>query len=116
MLKFYHGRDIPDNWQDRYVQLWQEDDATLSDPSATKIEDAIVMFAGGMYLCAKVFTPSDEHGVYRPLACAQARRILGDALAEVDYGDCVVKLYADGWVIASSYDGQSLGRVLVDET
>jgi len=107
-----HRNRIPKDWAAHLLCVWQEDDATLRDPTAEHLHDAVVRLRGTMYECAEVFTPDPDLGVFRPLAAERSKRLLGDPLDAVDYGDDTRTLYNGGWVVGESCEGSALYRVV----
>ena len=114
--KWYTQKGVPAGfpWWESVLWLWREDECLRSDRSSEHILDAIVRLCGNMYDCAASFTPSEQEGVKRDADIAgRAERLLGAVLAEHDGGDCLYRLHPCGWVVCHSYDGDSLGRVLL---
>lgn len=114
--KWHQVQAIPDGfpWWESAVWLWQEDECLRYDESAEHIYDAVVRLTGSIYDCASAFTPDEREGVRRePEIDSRVKRLLGSVLAEYDGGDCLYRLYSAGWVVCHSYDGDSLGRVLL---
>lgn len=105
-----------DGWTDRpRICVWCEDDVLRNDPGAEHLNDAVVRIVGSMYDCARDFETApdgDDRGVLRPHAHETAKRLLGPRIDEVDYGDTFLSLYRNGWVVQSSFDGQSLWRIV----
>jgi len=96
-------------WSERVLVLWEEDDALRSDRSAEHLDDAVVRIVGTMYDCARRFFMRSDGEVQR---LARPRDLLGPVIDTVDHGDCVLHLYARGWVVMHSHDGDALGRVV----
>lgn len=104
------------HWWTSILWLWEEDDVSRRDPSAEHLADAIIRLRGSMYDCAAIFSSCDSEGVKRADDIwTRCDRLMGKELAQYDGGDCFYKLYAYGWVTCNSYDGDSLGRVVVQE-
>lgn len=86
----YKEQDVPSDWVDRVVILWEEDDCLRHDPDAERAKDA-------------------AHRMFRFDRKSGTNRIL----ARADFGDSGYDLYSGGIVICWSYQGGSVG-VLVE--
>ena len=111
-----HAQRIPEDWHERILVLWREDECLTNDPSAEHVSDAVVRLRGSMYDCVDVFSRApkqDDRGILRPTAGDVADRLLGPVLAEIDWGDDGAKLYNGGWVVGYACDGAWVGRVVL---
>jgi hypothetical protein len=73
------ARDVPENWHDRLVKLWEEDDAPVPDKELTR--EAFVRIAG-------------HHNI---------------EIHKIDDGDAFYYFYMRGWVKCVSCDGGYVG-------
>lgn len=89
-LYVFSAQDVPADWVDRVVILWEEDDCLRHDPDAERA-------AGAAYRMFRFDLESSSHRV----------------LARHDYGDAGYVLYSGGYVIGWSYMGGSVG-ILVE--
>lgn len=80
----HRPEDIPENWRDLTVILWEEDDARPSD--AETLQSAFDRITGG------------DRGAH---------------IHEIDEGDAFYRFYRGGWVKACCCDGGWVG-VLID--
>lgn len=113
-------KDIPEgfDWSQRTITLWQEDECLRHDDTAEHISDAVVRLCGTMYDCVRAFKEDGDGGVCRQGVDGQSfdpiKKLLGEAIDEIDGGDCSYRLYPWGWVICCSYEGESLERVMLE--
>lgn len=84
--------NVPPDWHDRVIVLWEEDDALRSDPTAEHIAQAWERHVGHPY--------------------NERSRHERGPLAEWDGGDSGETVYEGGWVIGWTPDGSYLGRVV----
>lgn len=82
----YREQDVPADWADRVVILWEEDDCLRHDPDAERAEDA-------------------AHRMFGFNKKSDRNRIL----ARSDFGDSGYNLHSGGIVIGWSYAGGSVG-------
>jgi len=104
---------VPEDWPNKVLVLWREDECLRSDPSAEHISDVVVRIAGSMYDCADHFkyTENEWVGVERKIPSPMA--ILKDPLAEDDSGgDETLTLYRHGWVVGHTPEGSFFGVLL----
>lgn len=81
---------VPEDWTERIVLLWEEDEVLRHDPDAEHLPGALVRFGG----------PGFDLGV---------------CLAKHDDGDSGYDLYPNGWVRGWSYCGDSLWRLVKEK-
>jgi hypothetical protein len=85
---------IPSDWHERVLVLWEEDDATLSDPSAEKPEAALARIGG-----------LNQAVLFR---CRLDMR-------EPEGCDYWLELYEGGWVLGHTPSGGFVGCVIAKE-
>lgn len=76
------GEDVPADWQERTVVLWEEDDAPVPDKERT--DAAFRRIAGRV----------------------------GDPILTIDQGDQLVYFYRHGWVKTINYEGGWVGVLI----
>lgn len=111
--RIWDKKQVPEDWPNRVLVLWQEDECLRSDPSAEHIADVVVRFAGNMYDCANHFEYTDDEYIGVKRKIPNPMGVLGEPLAEDDSGgDEMLTLYRHGWVVGHTPEGSFFGVLL----